>query len=187
VRLHADRRVPEDNPFRGRPNARPEIFTYGHRNIQGIAQDPRTGAVWAHEHGPQGGDELNVIRAGKNYGWPVISYGRDYETGAPIGEGTHTAGMEQPVYFWVPVSIAPSGMAFYVGHRFPHWRGDLFLGALRGEALVRLELDGEKVVQEERLLRNVLGRIRDVRNGPDGFLYVLTDSQRGVLARLEPA
>ena len=187
VRLHADGRVPEDNPFRGRPNARPEIFTYGHRNVQGIALDPRTGVLWAHEHGPQGGDELNVIRAGKNYGWPVISYGRDYDTGAPIGEGTHKAGMEQPIHFWVPVSIAPSGMAFYVGHRFLHWQGDLFIGALRGEALVRLELDGEKVVQEERLLRNVLGRIRDVRNGPDGYLYVLTDSRRGVLARLEPA
>ncbi len=187
VRLRDDGHIPEDNPFCGRPNARPEIFTYGHRNIQGIALDPRTGAVWAHEHGPQGGDELNVIRAGKNYGWPVISYGREYDTGAPIGEGTQKAGMEQPIHFWVPISIAPSGMAFYVGHRFLHWRGDLFIGALRGEALVRLELDGERVVQEERLLTNVLGRIRDVRNGPDGFLYVLTDSRKGVLARLEPA
>ncbi len=186
VRLYDDGRVPEDNPFRGRPGARPEIFTYGHRNVQGIALHPRTGVVWAHEHGPQGGDEVNVIGAGLNYGWPVITYGREYDTGDPIGEGTHKAGMEQPIHVWGPLSIAPSGMAFYDGDRFPRWRGDLFIGALRDHMLVRLELDGEKVTREEGLLRNVLGRIRDVRSGPDGLLYLLTDSRQGVLVRLEP-
>jgi aldose sugar dehydrogenase len=186
VRLHDDGRVPKDNPFRGRPGARSEIFTYGHRNVQGIALHPATGVIWAHEHGPQGGDEVNVIRGGTNYGWPVITYGREYDTGSPIGEGTHKAGLAQPIHFWVPLSIAPSGMAFYDGDRFPHWRGDLFIGALRGQMLVRLELQGEKVVREERLLRRVLGRIRDVRIGPDGLLYLLTDSSRGILARLEP-
>jgi len=186
VRLHDDGRVPNDNPFRGRPGARPEIFTYGHRNVQGLALHPWTGVVWAHEHGPQGGDEVNVIRAGTNYGWPVITYGREYDTGEPIGEGTQKAGLAQPVHFWAPVSIAPSGMAFYDGDRFPRWRGDLFIGALRGQMLVRLELDGEKVIREERLLQKVLGRIRDVRVGPDGLVYLLTDSKQGILARLEP-
>jgi len=186
VRLHDDGRVPDDNPFRGRSGARPEIFTYGHRNPQGIALHPQTGVIWAHEHGPQGGDEVNVIRAGANYGWPVVTYGREYETGKPIGEGTQKAGMEPPIHYWVPVSIAPSGMTFYDGDAFPRWKGSLFIGALRGEMLVRLELDGEKVVREERLLQGALGRIRDVRSGPDGRLYLLTDSQRGLLVRLDP-
>jgi glucose/arabinose dehydrogenase len=186
VRLHDDGRVPVDNPFRDRPGARPEIFTYGNRNVQGAALHPATGVLWAHEHGPQGGDEVNVIRAGTNYGWPVITYGRNYGTGTRIGEGTHKAGMAQPVHVWVP-SIAPSGMAFYQGSRFPGWRGSLFVGALVSRLLVRLELDGERVAREERLLQDVLGRIRDVRAGPDGFLYLVTDESPGVVARLEPA
>jgi glucose/arabinose dehydrogenase len=186
IRLHDDGRVPKDNPFVGRPGWKPEKYTLGNRNIQGAALHPQTGLVWTHEHGPQGGDEINVIRAGVNYGWPVITYGVQYVIGTRIGEGTHKAGMAQPLYYWVP-SIAPSGMAFYTGDRFPGWRGDLFVGALRDQMLVRLKLDGEKVVKEERLLKNAIGRIRDVRNGPDGLLYLLTDEPRGMLARLEPA
>jgi len=186
IRLHDDGRVPQDNPFVGRPGWKPEKYTLGNRNMQGAALHPQTGKLWTHEHGPQGGDEINVIRAGANYGWPVITYGVNYGIGTRIGEGTHKAGMEQPLHYWVP-SIAPSGMAFYTGDRFPRWQGDLFVGALRDEMLVRFKLDGEKIVQEERLLKGVLGRIRDVRNGPDGFLYILNDESRGVLARLEPA
>jgi glucose/arabinose dehydrogenase len=186
VRIHDDGRVPTDNPFRHNPVARPEIFTYGNRNVQGAALHPVTGALWAHEHGPQGGDEVNVISAGTNYGWPVITYGRNYGTGTKIGEGTHKAGMAQPIHVWVP-SIAPSGMAFYQGDRFPRWRGDLFVGALRDRLLVRLELAGERVMREERMLQDGLGRIRDVRNGPEGFIYLLTDERDGVIARLEPA
>jgi glucose/arabinose dehydrogenase len=186
VRLHDDGRIPADNPFRSRPGALPEIFSLGNRNVQGAALHPVTGELWAHEHGPQGGDELNVIRAGANYGWPVITYGRNYGTGTQIGEGTHKAGMVQPLHYWVP-SIAPSGMAFYSGERFARWRGNLFVGALKDEMLVRLTLDGEKVVGEERMLQGRLGRIRDVREGPDGYLYLLTDESSAVLARIEPA
>jgi glucose/arabinose dehydrogenase len=186
IRLHDDGRVPQDNPFVGKPGWKPEKYTLGNRNIQGAALHPDTGVMWTHEHGPQGGDEINVIRAGVNYGWPVITYGREYVTGFSIGEGTQKAGMAQPLYYWVP-SIAPSGMAFYTGDRFPRWRGDLFVGALRDRLLVRLRLDGERVVSEERMLEGVLGRIRDVRMGPDGYLYLLTDSDDGMLARLEPA
>jgi glucose/arabinose dehydrogenase len=186
IRLHDDGRVPKDNPFAGKPGWKPEKFTLGNRNMQGAALHPRTGQLWTHEHGPQGGDEVNVIRAGANYGWPVITYGRNYGIGTRIGEGTEKEGMAQPLYKWVP-SIAPSGMAFYTGDRFPRWRGNLFVGALRDRMLVRLVLDGEQVLKEERLLQGVLGRIRDVRAGPDGFIYLLTDESRGVLARLEPA
>jgi glucose/arabinose dehydrogenase len=186
IRLHDDGRVPQDNPFVGKPGWKPEKYTLGNRNIQGAALHPQTGLLWTHEHGPQGGDEVNVIRAGVNYGWPVITYGVQYVIGTRIGEGTHKAGMAQPLHYWVP-SIAPSGMAFYTGDRFPRWRGDLFVGALRDQMLVRLKLDGEKVIAEERMLKGTLGRIRDVRNGPDGLLYLLTDDPRGVLARLEPA
>jgi glucose/arabinose dehydrogenase len=186
IRLNDDGSVPGDNPFHGKAGWKPEKYTLGNRNIQGAALHPQTGLLWTHEHGPQGGDEINVIRAGVNYGWPVITYGVNYVTGTRIGEGTHRAGMAQPLHYWTP-SIAPSGMAFYTGKRFPRWRGDLFVGALRDQTLVRLRLDGEKVVREERLLRNVLGRIRDVRDGPDGYLYLLTDASNGVLARLEPA
>ena len=185
VRLHDDGRIPADNPFADRPGARPEIYSLGNRNVQGAALHPVTGELWAQEHGPQGGDEVNVIRAGRNYGWPVITYGVEYVVGTKIGEGTHKPGMEQPLHVWVP-SIAPSGMAFYQGDRFPRWRGDLFVGALKDQMLVRLRFDGEKRVKEERLLKGVLGRIRDVRAGPDGYLYLLTDSPDGVIARLEP-
>ena len=185
IRLHDDGRVPKDNPFAGRAGWKPEKYTLGNRNMQGAALHPQTGLVWTHEHGPQGGDEVNVIRAGVNYGWPVITYGVQYVIGTRIGEGTHKEGMAQPLHKWVP-SIAPSGMAFYTGERFPQWKGSLLVGALRDQMLVRLELDGEKVVKEERLLRGVLGRIRDVRAGPDGYIYLLTDSSAGVLARLEP-
>jgi len=186
IRLHDDGRVPADNPFAGRAGWKPEKFTLGNRNMQGAALHPATGLLWTHEHGPQGGDEVNVIRAGVNYGWPVITYGANYGLGTKIGEGTHKAGMAQPLHRWVP-SIAPSGMAFYSGDRFPRWQGDLFVGALRDRMLVRLTLEGEKVVREERLLQGVLGRIRDVRAAPDGYLYLLTDESDGVLARLEPA
>jgi glucose/arabinose dehydrogenase len=186
IRLHDDGRVPKDNPFVSRAGAKPEKFTLGNRNIQGAALHPQTGELWTHEHGPQGGDEVNVMRSGRNYGWPVISYGVNYGFGTKIGEGNAKAGMEQPLKVWVP-SIAPSGMAFYTGDQFPNWKGNLLVGALRDEMLVRLELDGEKVVREERLIKDVIGRIRDVRVGPDGFIYLLTDERDGVIARLEPA
>jgi len=186
VRLHDDGRVPSDNPFVGKPGARPEIFTLGNRNVQGAALHPVTGELWAHEHGPQGGDEVNILRKGTNYGWPVITYGVNYGIGTKIGEGTSKPGMAQPLHYWVP-SIAPSGMAFYTGDKFPAWRGSLFVGALRDQLLVRLRLDGDKVVKEERMLQGAVGRIRDVRQGPDGYLYLLTDSSSGALIRLEPA
>jgi len=186
IRLHDDGRVPADNPFVGKPGAKPEKYTLGNRNMQGAALHPKTAALWTHEHGPQGGDEVNVIRAGVNYGWPVITYGVNYGIGTKIGEGTHKAGMAQPVHYWVP-SIAPSGMAFYDGDKFPRWQGDLFVGALRAQLLVRLRLDGERVVKEERMLEGTIGRIRDVRQGPDGYLYLLTDESDGAIVRLEPA
>ncbi len=184
IRLNRDGSVPDDNPFTGSGDAKPEIWSYGHRNVQGMAIHPSSGAIWAHEHGPRGGDEVNIIRRGANYGWPAITYGIDY-SGAIISDKTEAPGMEQPVVYWVP-SIAPSGMAFYDGDRFPEWRGDLFVGALRGQHLRRLEMDGENVVDQELLLADLGERIRDVRSGPDGFLYVLTDSPRGRLLRLEP-
>jgi glucose/arabinose dehydrogenase len=185
IRLHDDGRVPADNPFVGNAAAKPEKYTLGNRNMQGAALNPKSGELWAHEHGPQGGDEVNVIRAGVNYGWPVITYGVNYGIGTKIGEGTHKAGMAQPLHYWVP-SIAPSGMAFYDGDKFPRWRGNLFVGALRDQMLVRLQLDGERIAKEERMLKGVLGRIRDVRQGPDGYLYLLTDESDGALVRLEP-
>jgi len=185
LRLNDDGSVPDDNPFVGQAGALPEIYAWGHRNPQGMAVHPETGAVWTQEHGPRGGDEVNIERPGANYGWLVITHGIDY-SGAPVGEGTHKEGMEQPVHYWVP-SIAPSGMAFYEGDAFPEWQGDLFVGALKDQLLARLELDGERVVGEERLLENAIGRIRDVEVGPDGFLYLLTDESDGGLYRLEPA
>ncbi len=185
IRLHDDGRVPKDNPFVGKAGWRSEKFTLGNRNMQGAALHPQSGLLWTHEHGPQGGDEVNVIRPGVNYGWPVITYGANYGTGTKIGEGTAKEGMAQPQHKWVP-SIAPSGMAFYSGNKFTQWRGDLLVGALKDQMLVRLKLDGEKVVREERLLKNMIGRIRDVRVGPDGFIYLLTDEASGVLARVEP-
>jgi glucose/arabinose dehydrogenase len=185
VRIKPDGSVPADNPFVNRKGARPEIWSYGHRNAQGAAINPATGAYWMHEHGPRGGDEINIPQAGKNYGWPVIGYGIDYN-GAKIHEATHKAGMEQPIKYWVP-SIAPSGMAFYTGDLFPAWRGNLFVGALAAQLLVRLELDGDKVVKEERLLHGLHERIRDVRAGPDGALWLLTDNARGRILRVVPA
>ena len=184
VRINPDGSVPQDNPFVGKDGARPEIWSYGHRNPQSAAINPQTGALWTVEHGARGGDELNIPEAGKNYGWPVISYGVNYD-GSKIGEGTEKEGMEQPVKYWVP-SYAPSGMAFYTGDLFPDWKGDLFVGALAAQELVRLELDGNSVTDEERLLSDLGERIRDVRQGPDGALYVLTDSSDGKLLRLSP-
>jgi glucose/arabinose dehydrogenase len=186
VRLLADGAVPARNPFLDRADAVPQVFSYGHRNPQGIAIHPETGEVWVNEHGPRGGDEINIIRAGANHGWPVISHGADYFTGLPIGEGTHKEGMAQPIHYWVP-SIAPSGMAFYRGEAFPQWRGDLLVAALGGQSLARLELAGEQVVAEERLLTGAIGRIRDVEIGPDGLVYLLTDATDGALWRLQPA
>ena len=184
IRIMPDGAVPEDNPFTGRLDSRPEIWSYGHRNPQGAALHPETGKLWTVEHGAKGGDEINVPLAGRNYGWPVISFGRHY-SGLKIGEGTSKPGMEQPVYYWDP-SIAPSGMAFVDSDKFPSWRGNLLVGALRGRMLVRLELDGEKVVREERMLRELGERVRDVRQGPDGYIYLLTDSSNGQILRLEP-
>jgi aldose sugar dehydrogenase len=185
IRLHDDGSIPADNPFVGRDDARPEIYTYGNRNAQGMALHPETGAVWQNEHGPRGGDELNHIRAGANYGWPVITHGIDY-SGATIGEGiTEKEGMEQPVHHWTP-SIAPSGMTFYTGDAFPGWRGNVFVGALVHTHVARLVMDGDRVVEEEPLLREMGQRIRDVRQGPDGHLWLLTDHGNGRLLRLEP-
>ena len=186
VRIDDDGTIPPDNPFVGVPGARAEIWSYGHRNIQGAALHPLSGQIWIHEHGPQGGDELNIPLPGRNYGWPVITYGVEYVSGLPIGEGTRKPGMQQPIHYWVP-SIAPSGMAFYTGDRFPAWRGDLFIGSLKFRLLVRLRLDGERVLHEERMLADELGRIRDVRQGPDGLIYLLTDADDGKLVRLLPA
>lgn len=179
--------MPDGAPYPGNPKKegwRPEIWSIGHRNVQGAALNPATGKLWTAEHGARGGDEINVPEAGRNYGWPVITYGRDY-TYLKIGEGTHKPGMEQPVYYWDP-SIAPSGAAFYTGDRFPEWKGNLFVGALAGQALHRLVLDGEKVVGEEALLSDLGERIRDVRNGPDGALWLLTDNPDGRILRLVP-
>lgn len=186
IRLHDDGRVPADNPFVRQPGAFPEKWTLGNRNMQGAALHPQTGELWTHEHGPQGGDELNVMRPGLNYGWPVITYGVNYGLGTRIGEGPSKPGMVQPLHVWLP-SIAPSGMAFVSGSQFPNWQGDLLVGALRGQMLVRLSIDGEKVQREERLLQGRVGRIRDVRLGPDGLIYLLTDEPSGALLRLEPA
>jgi glucose/arabinose dehydrogenase len=186
IRLHDDGRVPKDNPFVNRAGAKPEKLTLGNRNVQGVAIHPKTGEVWTHEHGPQGGDEINIIKPARNYGWPIITYGANYGTGTKIGEGTAKAGLEQPLYVWVP-SIAPSGMAFYKGSEFTNWNNSLFIGALRAETLVRIELLGDKVVHEERLLKGSIGRIRDVRLGPDQFIYLLTDERAGGLYRLEPS
>lgn len=185
VRLTDAGAAPADNPFVNRAEARSEVFTYGHRNVQGIALHPETGAVWTHEHGPRGGDEVNILKPGANYGWPAITYGVDY-SGAVISDRTAAPGMEQPVVMWKP-SIAPSGMTFYTGDAFPAWRGDLFVGALAGTHLRRLDVDGNRVNGQEVLLENLGERIRDVRAGRDGFLYVLTDAEDGRVLRLRPA
>jgi glucose/arabinose dehydrogenase len=184
VRINPDGSVPRDNPFVGRQHARPEIWSYGHRNVQAAALHPDTGRLWTVEHGARGGDELNRVEAGKNYGWPVISYGVHY-SGLKIGEGTAKAGMEQPVYYWDPV-IAPSGMTFYTGDRFPGWKGSILVGSLRPGGLVRLVIENDMVVREERHLAEVRSRIRDVRQAPDGLLYLLTDSSDGRILRVVP-
>ena len=186
VRIEPDGKVPADNPFASQAGARPEIWSYGHRNVQGAAIHPTTGALWTTEHGPQGGDELNITLPGKNHGWPVITAGRNYVTGTKIGDGTERADVAAAVTTWLPTSIAPSGMAFLTSDRYPGWKGQLFIGALRGESLLRLQLEGRRVVQEERLLKNLNERIRDVRQGPDGWLYLLTDNPDGRLLRLLP-
>lgn len=185
IRIEADGGIPADNPFVGRAGYRPEVWSYGHRNPQGAALHPKSGKLWTHEHGARGGDELNVPAAGRNYGWPVIAYGRHY-WGGEIGVGKQKAGLEQPIYYWDP-SIAPSGMAFYTGDIFPKWRGNLLVGALKFELVARLDLKGESVMAEERLLTGLDERIRDVRQGPDGYLYLLTDSDDGRILRVEPA
>ncbi|MBS3958152.1 MAG: PQQ-dependent sugar dehydrogenase [Xanthomonadaceae bacterium] len=183
-RLHDDGRPAPGLPFADRPGTHPGLFSYGHRNLQGMALHPQTGLLWTHEHGPRGGDEINVARPGRNYGWPVITFGINY-TGTTIGEGlTAKDGMEQPLYQWTP-SIGVSGMAFYSAARFPAWQGDLFVGGLALTRLERLELDGERVTHREVLLDDWNQRIRDVRQGPDGALYVLTDARNGQLARIE--
>jgi glucose/arabinose dehydrogenase len=183
VRINADGTIPADNPFVSQANARPEIWSYGHRNVQGADINPETGALWTIEHGPQGGDELNIPQAGRNYGWPVISYGEDYG-GAPMGEGIAVRdGMEQPVYYWDPV-IAPGDMDFYRGEFFP-WRGDILIGGLNVEQLVRLDIDGERVVGEERFNLGI-GRIRDMAEDETGALWVITDEDNGRIVRLTP-
>ena len=184
VRVHKDGSVPPDNPFVGRAGALPEIWSYGHRNAQGATLAP-DGRYWMHEHGPQGGDEINIPQAGRNYGWPVITFGENYG-GGKIGEGTARAGMEPPLHYWVP-SIAPSGMAFLTSDRYgPAWKGNLFVGSLKFGFLGRIELNGDAVRAEHRLLAEGRERIRDVRQGPDGLLYVLTDAVNGRLLRLQP-
>ncbi len=186
VRIRADGSVPDGNPFVGRSDALPEIWAYGIRNSQAAALHPETGLLWEIEHGPRGGDELNVIRPGGNYGWPVVTLGVEY-SGFTIGDGLKTApGMIDAIHSWTPV-IAPSGMLFYSGDAFPHWQGDLFVGGLASKALVRLELDGERVVREERLLDPLGLRIRDIAQGPDGALYVATDEKKGQILRIAPA
>jgi glucose/arabinose dehydrogenase len=187
VRVHADGSVPRDNPFVNTKGALPEIWSYGHRNIQGADLHPETGELWTGEHGPQGGDEINVTRAAKNYGWPVITYGEQYG-GGTIGEGiTHKEGMEQPLHYWVP-SIANAGMTFYTADKIPEWKGNLLVTGLRGQLLSRLVWDGEKVTHEERLFNREIGeRLRNVVQGPDGLLYLLSDERNGKILRIEPA
>lgn len=184
LRITTNGGVPSDNPFVRRMDALPEIFTLGNRNAQGMTVHPESGEIWQHEHGPRGGDEVNVIEGGVNYGWPEVTYGRAY-SGGTIGPDTHAPRFREPVLHWTP-SIAPSGMAFYQGAAFPPWEGDLFVGALAGRHLRRVELDGERVVGQEELLSGTLGRIRDVEVGPDGLLYLLTDADNGGVFRLEP-
>ncbi len=185
VRLNLDGSVPKDNPFVGRDGARPEIWSYGHRNMQGAALHPVTRKLWTSEHGPKGGDEINIPEAGKNYGWPIITWGINYSGAAiPEAEGTAKDGMEQPHHYW-PVSPALSGMAFYASARVPAWNNSLFLGALAGTSVIRLSLDGDRIVGEERLLASRGERIRDVRVGPDGRVYALTDAADAKLLRLD--
>jgi glucose/arabinose dehydrogenase len=185
LRINSDGSIPKDNPFVGRAGAHPEIYALGFRDIQGVAIHPRTGKLWTSEHGPRGGDEINAVEKGKNYGFPVIGYGREY-SGKPINnDKTAETGMEQPVYFWTP-DIAPAGISFYNSKLFPAWQGNLFVSALAGKYLIRLELNNERVIGEERLLVDLNTRVRDVHEGPDGALYVMTDGNGGKILRLTP-
>lgn len=184
VRIHADGRIPDNNPFVGQAGHKPEIWSLGHRNPQGAAIHPETGDLWIHEHGARGGDEINIPKKGGNHGWPVIAYGKHY-SGQKIGIGQSAPGMEQPVHYWDP-SIAPSGMAFYTGAVFSKWRGNLLVGALKYRLVVRLTLEGDRVVGQEPIIADLGERIRDVRQGPDGYVYLLTDSNNGRILRLEP-
>jgi len=183
IRIRADGSIPTDNPFVKNPQAKPEIWSYGHRSVQGAAIHPKTGELWIHEHGPKGGDEINIPQAGKNYGWPKANYGVHY-SGAPIKNEHAEQGFEEPIYHWTP-SIAPSGMVFYTGNQFPGWRGSLFVGALAGRHVLRLTTDDKKILSEEQLLTQTV-RFRDVEQGPDGALYLLTDEQNGKLLKLTP-
>jgi len=180
-RIHDDGRIPTDNPFVGQANAKEAIFTYGNRNPQGMAMNPETGKIWIHEHGPRGGDEINVVEKGVNYGWPVITYGINY-SGTPITDQTAMEGMAQPIHYWDP-SIAPSGMAFVSSDKYPGWEGDLLVGSLSFQYLEKLELDGESVTRREKLMENI-GRVRNVRQGPDGYIYVAVEN-KGIY-RLDP-
>ncbi len=186
VRLHDDGRIPEDNPFVGMEGARPEIWSYGHRNAQGLAIQPGTDAVFLTEHGPQGGDEVNLSTPGANYGWPVIGYGVNYRSGSAIHASTHQDGMEQPIHIWVP-SIGVSGLAFYSGDRFPEWQGNLLAGGLVGQRIDRLTIEDGQVVASETILQD-MGRVRDIRQGPDGFIYIAIEERSGMtpIVRLEP-
>ena len=186
VRINDDGSVPADNPLIDKAGTRPEIWSYGHRNVQGAALNPDTGALWSIEHGPKGGDEINIPGAGKNYGWPVISFGVNYD-GTPVGSGKSAmTGMEQPVYQWTPV-IAPGNMKFYTGAMFPEWKGNLLIGGLKARSLVRLEVDGSKIIHEERMLTGIGQRIRDVAEGPDGAVYVITDEDKGSILKVARA
>jgi len=185
IRINKDGSIPKDNPFIKNSRAKPEIFTYGNRNIQGIAMHPDTGDIWTVEHGPQGGDELNLMQPGVNYGWPIITYGVNYKVGTPIGEGTHKEGMAQPIHYWIP-SIATSSLLFYDGDNFPLWKGNAFVSSLAFGQLVRLEMKDNKVIKEERLINGMYGRIREVQQGRDGFLYFITDESNGKLLRIKP-
>jgi len=186
VRITVDGQVPADNPFVGRAGAAPEIFSLGHRNIQGAALHPTSGELWTSEHGPQGGDEINRVQAGRNYGWPLVTFGRNYGFGTRIGEEGPKPGFEHPLRHWSPTSLAPSGLAFVTSERYPGWKGSLLMGTLRGQVLIRLTLEGDRVVSEQRLLEDLKQRIRDVRQGPDGWIYVLTEGAAALLLRVQP-
>ena len=185
LRMGTDGHAPPDNPYVQTAGALQQVWTLGHRNVQGLATDPTTGALWASEHGPQGGDELNLIERGRNYGWPVITFGCEYSSCAKIGEGTSKDGMEQPVTHWSPQAIAPTGMTFLTSDRYPGWKGDLFIGMLQGRAVLRVKLEGDKVVEQERLVTGLMDRVRDVRQGPDGWLYILVGRDQGRILRIE--
>ena len=185
IRIDRDGKAPADNPFVGRAGTAPEIWSLGHRYIQGAAAHPASGELWLSEHGPQGGDEINVAEAGRNYGWPLVTYGRNYGSGTVIGEEGPKPGFEQPLRYWVP-SVAPSGLAFVTSDRYAGWKGNLLMGTLREQQLIRLTLDGRRITSEERLLTDFGQRIRDVRQGPDGFVYLVTEGSPGRIWRLEP-